>query len=178
MQADRPAVLLCTSCIILDQLGPKEPVPIEPPGTGNAAQDKQTISFSIRHLRNRKRSIRLIDIEAGAGPASLHLRLRHAVLKKAPGQPFEALSYVWGSIEEPIGVCIEILYPDSTTSVVEMGLGENLLTALQNLRYADRRRTIWADAICINQQDLTERAKQVLLMGDICGEESHRISWA
>jgi hypothetical protein len=44
---------------------------------------------------------------------------------------------------------------------------QNLASALRHLRYEDRPRTIWADAICINQSNVKERNEQVKLMRDI-----------
>lgn len=36
--------------------------------------------------------------------------------------------------------------------------------ALSRMRHQDRRRRLWIDAICINQEDLVERAAQVNMM--------------
>ncbi|KAF2624289.1 hypothetical protein BU25DRAFT_413551 [Macroventuria anomochaeta] len=46
-------------------------------------------------------------------------------------------------------------------------LQPNLEEALRHLRYADRSRLLWIDALCINQKDDLERAKQVSEMGQI-----------
>jgi hypothetical protein len=35
------------------------------------------------------------------------------------------------------------------------------------MRDVDRNTVVWADALCINQQDATEKSVQVRLMGDI-----------
>jgi hypothetical protein len=51
----------------------------------------------------------------------------------------------------------------------ELSISQNLAVALKHLRYPDTSRTVWADAICINQLDYAERAQQVLMMGDIYG---------
>jgi hypothetical protein len=40
----------------------------------------------------------------------------------------------------------------------------NLFVAFQYLRYQTKPRTLWCDAICINQEDLLERSQQVQLM--------------
>lgn len=44
---------------------------------------------------------------------------------------------------------------------------ENLHTALKRFRFPDKPRTLWVDAICINQQDVPERNQQVQIMGPI-----------
>jgi Heterokaryon incompatibility protein (HET) len=43
----------------------------------------------------------------------------------------------------------------------------SLRNALRSLRFTSRPRTIWADAICIDQENPTERNQQVALMGKI-----------
>lgn len=84
---------------------------------------------------------------------------------------YEALSYTWGSIaknKETVfvlntsegGECSEFL-----TTALE--IGPNLACALRYLRYLDKRRTLWIDAICINQEDIDERDSQVNRMGTI-----------
>ena len=72
---------------------------------------------------------------------------------------YEALSYAWGSklrshrLQCTDASCFEVT--------------ESLYTALQYLRYRDRERRIWADAVCINKFDLEERASQVAITANI-----------
>jgi hypothetical protein len=56
-------------------------------------------------------------------------------------------------------------------------IGRNLRNALWNLRYEDKPRTMWVDAICIDQENLDERAKQVTFMGEIYGASSQTVIW-
>ncbi len=44
---------------------------------------------------------------------------------------------------------------------------QNLAEALPYLRLEDRSRTLWIDAICVNQSDIAERTSQVKKMADI-----------
>jgi hypothetical protein len=44
---------------------------------------------------------------------------------------------------------------------------KNLEYVLQYLRYKESLRVLWIDAICINQNDLNEKSKQVLIIGEI-----------
>ncbi|KAH6892504.1 heterokaryon incompatibility protein-domain-containing protein [Thelonectria olida] len=78
---------------------------------------------------------------------------------------YEALSYVWGDPSNPIA--IKLNNRDVTVT-------RNLHAALLALRSRTKKRTLWVDALCINQQDLTERAAQVMLMRFIY-EESSRV---
>ncbi|KAJ3527913.1 hypothetical protein NM208_g10467 [Fusarium decemcellulare] len=74
---------------------------------------------------------------------------------------FEALSYTWGT-EPPCGFIIV-----EGTTVTKFPVRENLLAVLQQLRYTDNSRTLWIDAICINQNDNDERRIQVGRMASI-----------
>lgn len=71
---------------------------------------------------------------------------------------YEALSYTWGSGE---------LSCTASVNGCSLPITANLSDALRYLREADQPRTIWADAICINQSDLEERSSQVAFMGKI-----------
>jgi len=44
---------------------------------------------------------------------------------------------------------------------------DNCLTALRYLRPKKKARTLWVDAICIDQSSINERNHQVKLMGDV-----------
>lgn len=81
----------------------------------------------------------------------------------APDTPpiYEALSYVWDIIGDPVDIKIGPSGSD------RLFITQNLATALPYLRYENEIRTLWIDAICINQQDLRERSSQVRIMGDI-----------
>lgn len=101
--------------------------------------------------------IRLLIIEPASCPTkALELRLETCELTDT--LDYEALSYTWGSRS------------DCTPTAVhggEMMIRRNLLMALLALRRSDVPLPIWVDAICINQNDLTERNHQVWQMKDI-----------
>ena len=65
---------------------------------------------------------------------------------------YTALSYVWGDPERKVSIKVERHALSITAS---------LDTALRHLRDPSRERRIWADAICINQNDFEERNQQV-----------------
>ncbi|KAF9878218.1 hypothetical protein CkaCkLH20_04256 [Colletotrichum karsti] len=71
---------------------------------------------------------------------------------------YTALSYVWGSSEKPC----QILLDDMAFAITR-----SLNDALSDMRDATRLRRIWADAVCINQEDIPERNSQVLIMKDV-----------
>ena len=82
---------------------------------------------------------------------------------------YEALSYTWGSMKE-----LQTAYIDTSVGHSSPGdlfatisISQNLDLALRHLRYPERCRTLWVDAVCINQTDVSERCEQVKRMGDI-----------
>ena len=81
---------------------------------------------------------------------------------------YEAISYVWGN-------------PDITEAIQLNGYNFDVTTslecALRYLRLLDTERYIWADAICINQDDLDERYHQVQLMGRIYKQADRVLVW-
>jgi hypothetical protein len=50
----------------------------------------------------------------------------------------------------------------------------NCALALQHLRHEKQPRTLWVDAICIDQTDTEERSQQVSIMGDVY-KMAHRV---
>lgn len=71
---------------------------------------------------------------------------------------YEAISYVWGSSVRDR----EILCDGKALNITT-----NLFEVLQTFRLPDKPRSLWADSICINQNDVIERAEQVAIMGKI-----------
>jgi len=90
----------------------------------------------------------------------IHCTLHHANLDEDPHPTYSTLSYVWGD-------------PTITTSITCNGkpinITANLANALRRLRQLepDKPTIIWADALCINQQDIPERNHQVTIMNAI-----------
>ncbi|PMD17146.1 hypothetical protein NA56DRAFT_662456 [Hyaloscypha hepaticicola] len=58
-----------------------------------------------------------------------------------------------------------------------LNITTNLCDALKRIRDLHRSKTLWADAVCINQQDLDERSHQVGLMGDIYQLAGRVVIW-
>lgn len=83
-------------------------------------------------------------------------------------KPYEALSYVWGDIRDST----TILANDHTISITK-----SLETALRHLRYSDKSRYLWVDAICINQEDILEKSEQVAKMGLIYENADSVLVW-
>jgi hypothetical protein len=109
-------------------------------------------------LRPDCREIRLICLEAGHPTDELQIELSTVSLNDYSN--YEALSYAWGD-------------PNDTHAIKLNGqvfqITKNLIEALLRLREprGGKARVLWADAICINQKDTTERNSQLQLMRDI-----------
>ncbi|RSL54073.1 hypothetical protein CEP54_010071 [Fusarium duplospermum] len=81
---------------------------------------------------------------------------------------YEALSYTWGA---PRGT--QPIRCEGCTILVT----PNCEQALLHLRQRFKPRTLWIDAICINQQSTEEKNQQVSMMGDIYTSAIQTILW-
>lgn len=88
---------------------------------------------------------------------------------------FEALSYVWGSALDPEEIFVEATSEPS--GYASLSVGQNLAKALRHLRHKANQRTLWIDAVCINQSDIPEREAQVLRMADVYSLASRVVVW-
>lgn len=113
------------------------------------------------------RDFRILNLLPGSLDDVITFSLQSATCDSEPQLHYEALSYAWGDLD----LKHEIFCEDS-------GLGDsgslmvttNCHNALKSLRLLNRTRSLWIDAICINQEDLKERAVQVGNMRSIyCG---------
>lgn len=98
------------------------------------------------------------------------LRCRLVVASLYQEKEYDAISYAWGSSE----------YPGKETILcngAEIQIKSNLAAALRRLRCPDKERALWADAICINQKDLSEKASQVPIMREIYANARQVIVW-
>ncbi|KAH7068499.1 heterokaryon incompatibility protein-domain-containing protein [Paraphoma chrysanthemicola] len=152
------------------------------------------MSASVYPTRLQGRNIRILELFPKASNEELRCRLIETPLDDAP--PYQALSYVWGdpTIREPIWCNGE-----------RMDVTINLANALRRLRplqsetelnyakedatsprYGDddsatlshaSTRWVWADAICINQNDIVERSSQVQLMREVYSKSTEVAIW-
>ncbi|KAG4435168.1 hypothetical protein IFR05_009337 [Cadophora sp. M221] len=135
--------------------------------------------------------LRLIRLWPGpVDGEDIKLEVFHAWKSSKP--VYEALSYTWGSAThtDVALVCEETdrhgkrksrrhldETMDESTPVSSLGIAHNLAVALRHLRYPDRERILWADAICINQTDDAERSREVLQMGSIYRNAQQVVVW-
>ena len=124
--------------------------------------------YQYTPLNDDLKEIRLLTLHEGGFKADIHISI-HTVPLTADNPPtYEALSYVWGSLEDPIDIHV---------GVQTLAVTRNLAEALPYLRYKDRPRILWIDAICVNQQDLDERSRQVRRMADLYRLADRVVVW-
>lgn len=110
--------------------------------------------YKYRALQ-QPRDIRLLKLYPGRFGEPLHGSLRQVALGATP---FEAISYAWGDDDK-----CKVL----STAEGDIAITLSLYTALQRLRTTTSPRLLWADAVCINQENTDEKVSQVKIMGDI-----------
>ncbi|KAK8064963.1 hypothetical protein PG997_011710 [Apiospora hydei] len=89
-------------------------------------------------------------------------------LQNSQELPYEALSYAWGDERATVPVNI---------NQQPFLCRPNLHAALRRLRGTDKARRLWVDAICINQNDTSERSNQVGLMRTIYSQAQVVGAW-
>lgn len=104
------------------------------------------------------RMIRLLPHEDKNGRIECEL-FNYSLSEMGDGKHlYEALSYVWGS---------SIKSRSITLNGCNFSVTENLHTALLYLRNRQLERTLWVDAISIDQDKQDEKARQIPLMRTI-----------
>ena len=92
---------------------------------------------------------------------------------------YEAVSYYWGSSEPDTDINVYTVgegSPDILTNYT-FKIRSNLYSGLRRLRFLEKPRYLWIDAICINQSDNNERNLQVSLMDKVYTEASSVCVW-
>jgi len=89
---------------------------------------------------------------------------------------FQALSYVWGDPAKRQDLMV-IIPVGGIEIVCKLSVTANLAEALVHYPFRDSHVVLWADAICINQDDHEERAQQVSLMQNIYSKASIVTAW-
>jgi hypothetical protein len=102
------------------------------------------------------------------GRPSEPLRCEFVVSPQAQSGPYEAISYVWG-------------HPAKPESIIAHGKTLNVTTSAYAImlqrRSRSREQMIWIDQLCINQEDLEEKASQVRAMNSIFRRASLVSAW-
>lgn len=125
------------------------------------AQRKHVPAYTYTSLQPGE--IRLLNLRRTSWwlPGSIEADLIHVPMDSA--SEYEAVSYRWGSSQRTESILL-----DGASFVITRS-AYNLLIARRSIW---RSRTVWIDAICINQADEAEKAAQVQLMREIYHQAS------
>lgn len=107
-----------------------------------------------------------------------------------PPPKYEALSYAWGSEEDPARVHVRGRSHKQDSRSYYLSITRNLHEALRALRKyylaaenpestlaSSLSRVLWIDAICIDQANAAEKGPQVAMMGSIYQSASRVVAW-
>jgi hypothetical protein len=147
------------------------------------SRTKSTKKYEKRNLKSRKPSTKKYEYEALDGYGDAYIRYLvldpgkddeplsgRLVIDRIDNIPwFDAISYVWGS-HERVGKII--------CDGKAIGLTASLCTVLRRVRLPDETRNVWADQVCINQDDKVERGHQVALMSRIFRRSRTTLAYA
>lgn len=115
-----------------------------------------------RPLNPVKKEIRLLTSFEIDNENKVTCRLITVPLDDCPA--YSALSYVWGKATSPVPIKVDGQDFQATPS---LALSLRCIPRHWRSRYPSRdlgELRVWADAVCINQNDLAERAQQVQIM--------------
>ena len=126
------------------------------------------VNESLQYNRlTRDRTIRVLDLAPGTWDEPINCSLRTVHLDDDDPR-YEAISYAWGDSNDRKPVICNGCAITTTRSLFE---------ALQRFRHAKTTRTLWADALCINQADDDEKTLQVRLMSFIYTKAVRVLVW-
>jgi Heterokaryon incompatibility protein (HET) len=107
-------------------------------------------------LRLDKRDIRILAVSSGPFNDEIQCKLHSVSLDN--NQYYTALSYCWGDATQRGYISV---------NGQKIFVTKSLELALRYMRHIEDNVVVWADAICINQDDPIEKSFQVTMMGDI-----------
>lgn len=129
---------------------------------------KRSMAYRYTPLDINTQEIRLLILQPAVENEPIECSLQHVSIESEPRPMYETTSYVWGdsSLRDSIRI-------DGKLSDVPISCKEVLL----RLRLPKQLRTLWIDAVCINQSDTVERSQQVGIMNHIYARSSGNLIW-
>ncbi|EPE36533.1 hypothetical protein GLAREA_08696 [Glarea lozoyensis ATCC 20868] len=125
--------------------------------------------FQYQPLDTSRREIRLLILHPYKNTLNLNGYSCTLIAVSLDEDPvYEALSYVWGSTVNKKEIFIDGQHFFITS---------NLAEALDHLYDREKPRRLWVDAVCINQEDVSERSQQVQCMTEIFAKAKKVVVW-
>ncbi len=162
--------------VLADKLGVKVTLgnqgdavyPPIPPSPSPSEESEPGVDMAPIYTALKRDEIRLLILNPGSGDEPINCFLENFPVAKP--KPFAALSYVWGQDTPETRRSIMLDgYPVTVTA--------NLYAFLAQHRAEETCFVLWIDALCINQDDLVERAAQIYLMKRIYESAEEVIVW-
>jgi hypothetical protein len=131
--------------------------------TCRTALDKTRALFATQTspymaLDSNLKEIRVLVVDPGAGLDIVTCTLKRISLLDDQVPFYETISYCWGSTRDESFMKLNgslISVPSSSEA------------AVRRMRFTNKRRVLWIDAICIDQSSQSEKARQVAFMSTI-----------
>lgn len=132
--------------------------------------------YGTLNVGTESKEIRLLELLPGNYTDTIRCRITVASIEVDPNQGprYDALSYVWG---EESSARRLIIIDDCHRGECKLMVTENLFFALRRLRLTSATRTLWVDAVSINQKDNEEKNVQVAMMRDIYARARQTFVW-
>lgn len=130
-------------------------------------------------LQEAHRQTRVLSLYPGKFEDPLLCSITTISLDDPGHEEYEALSYCWGDLRTEENIQIRESLEDSQQGRThDMAITSNLYEALKHLRpESGQPRNLWADAVCIDQANSTERSHQVASMPSIYAEATRVVVW-
>jgi len=126
------------------------------------------MEFQYKPLPSDSVAIRILELHPGRRGEKIACSLQQISFPPADGETYEPLSYYWGDSRDKVSIIVENCSFEVT---------RNLHAALDRLRLTDKKRRMWVDAICINQDDDIEKTKRVQMMREIYSYGKETLLW-
>lgn len=132
-------------------------------------------TFPYPPLDLDQNSIRLLHVNKGVWPKDVYCSLVEATTNPDEAVPYKALSYTWGDVEGEKAHQLQL--PRIFVNNQLFPATDNLRMALSHIQDPNYDIMLWADAICINQQDNREKGHQVKQMAHIYKNAEEVLIW-
>jgi hypothetical protein len=140
----------------------------ETPLSDESGESGYRTMFRYTPLESSSNGIRLVVLgpDGGDHDSEITCRITHTTFGAKPA--YEALSYTWGD---------ETIKRNLNLDGYFFAVSNNLYEALIRLRYPETERTLWIDAISINQTDTDEKNSQIRIMPFIYKRAESVVVW-
>ncbi|GAW14007.1 hypothetical protein ANO14919_033990 [Xylariales sp. No.14919] len=132
--------------------------------------------YKYQPLQN-KNTIRILTLDPGKQGHDDQLTGLLEIVSIDSAGSYEAVSYVWADPGPPNTAYNILIHSSDNHGGLLMLRGGSIFAALCKLRLPDRKRRIWADQCCINQDDPVERSQQLQFMNRIYRDAFHVLVW-